>query len=155
MADLRELVGEAGGTDVQTYIQSGNVVFEHAQVKDDALRDDLEQRLKAAFGFAVPVILRRGRAWDAVIRRNPFPDDDPTRLHVAFLRDTPAKGVTDGIDRERFAPEEFHLNGREVYLHLPDGIGRAKLPAALTRVIGTPDTARNWRTVLKLAALAG
>ena len=155
MADLRELVGEAGGTDVQTYIQSGNVVFEHVQMKDDALRDDLEQRLEAAFGFKVPVILRRGSAWDAVIKHNPFPDDEPTRLHVVFLRDEPPKGATDGIDRERFAPEEFLLRGREIYLHLPDGTGRAKLPAALTRVIGTPDTARNWRTVLKLAALAG
>ncbi len=155
MADLRALVEDAGGTDVQTYIQSGNVVFEHAQPEDDTLRDDLEQRLEAAFGFAVPVILRRAATWDAVVRDNPFPDDDPTRLHVSFLRDEPPQGATDGIDRERFAPEEFELHGREVYLHLPDGIGRAKLPAALTRVIGTPDTARNWRTVLQLAALAG
>ncbi len=155
MADLRALVADAGGTDVQTYIQSGNVVFEHAQAKDDTLRDDLEARIEAAFGFAVPVVLRRATTWEAVIRRNPFPDDDPTRLHVSFLRDKPAAGVTDGIDRERFAPEAFQLHGREIYLHLPEGIGRAKLPAALTRVIGTPDTARNWRTVLKLAALAG
>ena len=155
MADLRALVEAAGGTDVQTYIQSGNVVFEHAQLTDDTLRDELEQRLEAAFGFTVPVILRRAGAWDAVLKGNPFPDDDPTRLHVSFLRDEPARGATDGIDRERFAPEEFALHGREVYLYLPDGLGRAKLPAALTRVIGTPDTARNWRTVLKLAALAG
>lgn len=155
MADLRALVEAAGGTGVQTYIQSGNVVFEHAQAKDDTLRDDLERRLDAAFGFKVPVIVRRATSWDAVIRRNPFPDDDPTRLHVVFLRDEPPKGATDGIDRERFAPEEFELSGREVYLYLPNGLGRAKLPVALTRAIGTPDTARNWRTVLKLAALAG
>jgi len=155
MADLRALFEAAGGTEVQTYIQSGNVVFEHAQVKDDALRDDLERRLEAEFGFKVPVILRRATTWAAVIRRNPFPDDDHKRLHVSFLRDEPAKGATDAIDRERFAPEQFELHGREVYLYLPDGLGRAKLPAALTRVIGTPDTARNWRTVLKLAALAG
>ena len=155
MADLRALVEGAGGTDVQTYIQSGNVVFEHAREQDDTLRDELERQLQTAFGFAVPVILRRATDWDTVVRRNRFPDDDPTRLHVSFLRDTPQQGVTDGIDRERFAPEEFELHGREVYLYLPDGLGRAKLPAALTRVIGTPDTARNWRTVLKLAALAG
>jgi uncharacterized protein (DUF1697 family) len=155
MADLRALLAEAGAADVETYIQSGNAVFEHAQVKDDTLRDDLEARIEAAFGFHVPVILRRASAWDAVIRGNPFPDDDPTRLHVSFLRDRPRKGATDGIDRERLKPEEFLLKGREVYLYLPSGIGRAKLPAALTRVIGTPDTARNWRTVLQLAALAG
>ena len=155
MADLRALVEAAGGAGVQTYIQSGNVVFDHVSAKDDPLRGDLEERLEAAFGFKVPVILRRATAWDAVIRGNPFPDDEPTRLHVSFLRDEPPKGATDGIDRARFAPEEFLLQGREVYLYLPDGLGRAKLPVALTRVIGTPDTARNWRTVLKLAALAG
>ena len=155
MAELRALVEAAGATGAQTYIQSGNVVFEHAQVQDETLRDDLEQRLEARFGFKVPVVLRRASSWDAVIRRNPFPDDDPTRLHVSFLRDEPPSGATDGIDRGRFAPEEFELHGRELYLYLPDGLGRAKLPVALTRVIGTPDTARNWRTVLKLAALAG
>ena len=155
MADLRALVAAAGGSGVETYIQSGNVVFEHAQAKDDALRDALEERIEAAFGFHVPVVLRRASSWEAVIRDNPFPDEDPTLLHVVFLRDEPPAGATDGIDRERYAPEEFLLKGREVYLYLPNGLGRAKLPPALTRVIGTPDTARNWRTVLKLAALAG
>ena len=150
MADLRALMAEAGATQVQTYIQSGNVVFDHAQAKDEALRDDLERRLAERFGFDVPVILRRAAAWDAVVRGNPFQGAEPTRLLVSFLRDDPPKGAADAIDRAAFTPEEFVLAGREVYLHLPDGFGRAKLPAALTRVLGTPETARNWRTVLKL-----
>ncbi len=153
MADLRALVAEAGATDVQTYIQSGNVVFEHAQTDDDVLRDDLERRLAGTFGFDVPVILRRAAAWDAVVAGNPFPDAEPTRLLVSFLRDSPPAGALDDVDAVAFAPEQFVLSGREVYLHLPEGFGNAKLPRALQRALNNQETARNWRTVLKLAEM--
>ncbi len=154
MAELRALLADAGATGVQTYIQSGNAVFEHAAARDDELRDDLERRLAETFGFGVPVILRRAAAWQAIVDANPFPHADPTRLLVSFLRDSPAADALAGVDRARFMPEEFVLSGREVYLQLPDGFGRAKLPQALIRALQTPETARNWRTVLKLAELA-
>ncbi len=63
--------------------------------------------------------------------------------------------MTDAVDPAAFAPEEFVLRGREVYLHLPGGFGRARLPQALSRAMPTPETARNWRTVLTLAQMAG
>lgn len=153
MAALRALMEDAGATRVTTYIQSGNVVFDH-DADDDALRADLEARLQAAFGFAIPVILRRAGDWRAIVAANPFPDAEPNRLLVSFLRDLPPAGATDAIDRAAFAPEAFVVTGREVYLHLPDGFGVAKLPKALSRAFGTPETARNWRTVLKLLELA-
>lgn len=154
MADLRALMQDAGATCVQTYIQSGNVVFDHGSGDDAALRADLEARLEAAFGFAIPVILRRADAWEAIVAGNPFPGAEPARLLVSFLRDDPAPGAADAIDRGAFGPEEFVLAGREVYLHLPGGFGTAKLPKALTRALQVPGTTRNWRTVLQLRALA-
>jgi len=152
MADLRALFADAGGEDVTTYIQSGNVVFTHPAGSSDKLGVDLERRIEAHTGFAVAVVLRTARQWAAVVRDNPFPGRE-THLHVTFLSSDPHAGALDSVDAAAFAPEEFELVGRQLYLHLPNGMARTKLPKALD-VFSTPVTTRNWRTVLKLAELA-
>ena len=154
MADLRTLLADAGAGDVETYIQSGNAVLSHPARAETELRADLEVRLEAAFGFAIPVILRRADAWETIVTGNPFRDADPAHLHVSFLRDAPPAGALDALDAERFAPEAFAADGREVYLHLPAGMGRAKLPRAVARAHGVPETTRNWRTILRLLDMA-
>ncbi len=154
MADLRDLFAEAGGEDVASYIQSGNVMFAHAAGDGDELAAEIEGRILAATGFNVPVILRTAAAWEGVVAANPYPGVEPTQLHVAFLAKPPAPDAVKRFNAARFAPEEFSVVGREVYLHLPDGMGRAKLPPALPLIRGV-GTARNWRTVLKLGELSG
>jgi uncharacterized protein (DUF1697 family) len=155
MADLRALLTDAGAANVTTYIQSGNVVLDHAATSEAALRRALEPRIAERFGFAIPVIARTPAAWRAAIDANPFPDADTGTLLVAFLQDEPVDpDALDAVDRAAFAPEDAMLLGRELYLHLPDGMGRAKLPPVAGRAVGGVATARNWRTVLKLAQLA-
>jgi uncharacterized protein (DUF1697 family) len=153
MADLKAILTVAGCTDVVTYIQSGNAVFAH----DAPEAKTLEGAIQKATGMAVPVVLRSASQLQAVIDDNPFDEPDPTKLHVGFLAGAPAEGAAAALaaaaaslptDREKFA-----LIGDHLYLHLPDGMGRAKLPLSLG-VLKTPVTVRNWRTVLKLAALA-
>ena len=83
-----------------------------------------------------------------------------TQLHVVFFASAPVRSVVHDIDLESFAPEECALVGKDLYLHLPNGMGRAKLPVALEkagRKAKSTDvgTARNWNTVQKLAELAG
>jgi uncharacterized protein (DUF1697 family) len=153
MADLRALMEDAGATRVTTYIQSGNVVFDHDD-DETALVAELEARLETTFGFAIPVILRRAADLEALVAVNPFPGAEPTRPLVSFLRDAPAPGALDDFDAVPFTPERYMLAAREIYLDLPAGAGRAKLPQALARAHGTPETTRNWRTVLKLLELA-
>jgi len=153
MADLRAAFADAGCEGVTSYIQSGNVVFEHAGGADE-LGVELEGRIEAMTGFAVAVVLRTGAEMAAVVRDNPFPGVEPTKLHVIFLSSDPAPGALDRVDAASFAPEEFVLAGRQLYLHLPNGMARTKLPRALD-VFPTPVTTRNWRTVLRLAELAG
>jgi uncharacterized protein (DUF1697 family) len=154
MADLRDLFAAAGCEDVASYIQSGNVIFTHPAAAGDELAADLEKHIEVATGFDVPVILRTSEAWEGVVRANPYTGVEPTALHVVFLAQPPAADAVAAFDAARFAPEAFTVVGREVYLHLPDGMGRAKLPPALPLIRGT-GTARNWRTVLKLAELSG
>lgn len=153
MADLRAIVEGAGGSDVRTYIQSGNVVFSHRSGAK-ALVPKLEKAIRAETGFDVPVVLRTAAEMASVIDRNPFPDADPNHLHVAFCEARPVASAYSAVDADAIAPEAFTLVGRELYLHLPNGMGRAKLPVALGRVEGPPATVRNWRTVTKLRDMA-
>ncbi len=152
MADLRALFEKAGATDVATYIQSGNVVFTHSAKPVDALRDELEQKISKAAGFTAPVMLRTKAQLAAIVRKNPYASDDPKQLHVAFLHDKPPARAFSGVDVAKFAPEEYTLVGRDIYFHLPNGMGQAKLPLVLSKQ--QLMTARNWNTVTKLLAMA-
>jgi uncharacterized protein (DUF1697 family) len=153
MPVLRACVAAAGGEGPATYIQSGNVVFRHPRRHAEPLRADLEARIEAEVGFEAPVTLRTAAQWASVVADNPYPGTPPTQLHVAFMDRKPSAAAWRALDQTPFAPEEAALHGREVYLHLPNGIGRAKLPNAL-RALREPATVRNWRSVLALHDMA-
>ena len=114
-------------------------MFTHSSTASDRLAVELQERIEVGTGFEVPVILRTAEAWSGVVAANPYPDAEPMALHVAFLSKTPAPEAVKSFDPARFAPEEFTVVGREVYLHLPDGMGRAKLPPALPLIRGYRD----------------
>jgi uncharacterized protein (DUF1697 family) len=147
MADLRELFVGLGGTDVETYIQSGNVVF--AGVLDPA---EIEAAVREGFGLDLRVIVRTHDELARAVAGNPFPDADPKALHVGFLAGDPPDVE---LELEPFHPEDAVVRGRELYLHLPNGVGRSKLPAYVDRQLRTPTTVRNWRTVATLLDLTG
>jgi uncharacterized protein (DUF1697 family) len=155
MADLRDVFAAAGAQDVATYIQSGNVVFTHPARSERTLAAELEKRIAAAAGFPVPVVLRTAGQLARVIEDSPFRGADADHLHVAFLA-APAANAP-AFDARAFAPERYAAVGRELYLYLPEGMGRSKLAAAVLarpKAIGAAATARNWRTVLQLNELA-
>ena len=153
MADLRAAVAAAGAEEVSTYIQSGNVVFRWPGEAPTTLSADLERAIEAAAGFAVPVTLRSAGELAAVVAGAPFPTDEPTHLHVSFLREPPPPDTFASVDRAAFAPEEFAVAGRDLYLYLPNGMARTKLPQALGLGSRVEATTRNWRTVVTLHEL--
>ncbi len=145
-----------GLVDVRTYIQSGNLVAS----TDSGIRTVSDRRSLAAVesttGLEIPVIVRTAEQWSGLVVANPFRDaaDPGKHVHVVFLP-APASPAIGAFDASAFAPEAMVVSGSEVYLHLPDGMGRSKLAVAVNRL---PDvaagTARNWNTVRQLAALA-
>ncbi len=152
MADLRGVLAEAGATEIRSYIQSGNLVFSSKARSVPALEADLEQRIAAHAGFDVPVVVRTSTQLAAVCDSNPFPTADTGALHVAFLKSAPPAGAFAALLARAAGAEDARVVGREVYLFLPDGMGRAKLPQSLA-LLKTPATVRNWRTVTKLLDL--
>ncbi len=158
MADLRSGFEERCCTDVETYIQSGNMVLRPPEPAPDDLDGWLSQAVGAIAGFPVPVVLRTHDELRRTVARNPYPDDEGT-LHVVFFAARPGPSVLDGVDLPSFAPEACTLVDRDLYLHLPHGMGRAKLPVALERAGSKADppaiaTARNWKTVRRLVELS-
>ena len=90
-----------------------------------------------------------------VVKDNPFPNAATSELHVGFMARQPGKQSVAGLDGEPYRPDEFVVRGSEVYLRLPNGMGRSKLPPYLDRRLKVPTTYRNWKTIAKLIELAG
>jgi uncharacterized protein (DUF1697 family) len=150
MASLRSGLEAAGCSDVATYVQSGNVVLTPPTGSGRDVAGWLEHTIGDIAGFAVPVMVRTAKQLGAVVTANPYPHAGGTLLHVLFCSATPP-AIT--ADLATVAPEHATLVGSDVYLHLPDGIGRAKLPELIGKDLkraGIVCTARNWNTVERL-----
>jgi uncharacterized protein (DUF1697 family) len=153
MAELRSIVESLGHTDVETYLQSGNVVFEPKPKAKD-LATALGAAIAATTGHDVPVVIRTAAELHDIVAANPYPVDDPTRVVVAFLGAAVDLGDLALGDLSTYLPDELTIAGRELYVSVPNGQGRSKLMEQLTkRRLPTVLTVRNWRTVEALANL--
>jgi len=162
MATLRALCADLGWQDVATFIQSGNVVFRAgprsgASADADGLADDLERALAARCDRAVPVVVRAGAHWLDLAAGNPFREASasaPGKVLLAVARPPIAADAAAAVAARATAGEEVAVVGGALWIHYRGGVARSQLtPALLDRVAGAPVTARNWRTVGKLAAL--
>jgi uncharacterized protein (DUF1697 family) len=152
MATLREIVESLGHTDVETYLQSGNVVFTPKGKGDYAAR--LSKAIADATGHDVAVVLRTGEELAKIVDANPYPVSDPTKVVVGFLGGEIELGELGLGDLAPYLPDELTVHGREIYVSVPNGQGRSKLMEALVkRRLPTTLTVRNWRTVEALAKL--
>jgi uncharacterized protein (DUF1697 family) len=156
MTELKQLFEAQGFGRVQTYIQSGNVVFT-ADRAEEPLRCQLEREIAAAFGFPVTLALRTADELERLITQGPFAADalrDEESLYVSLLAAAPAQAGIDRLLARGSDVDELRLVGREVYLLLRQSIRLTLFTNAfLERMLGVPATARNWRTISKLADL--
>jgi uncharacterized protein (DUF1697 family) len=150
MAELRQMFESAGAESVRTYIQSGNVLFEHA--KPDAAK--LEKEIAAAFGVESIVVLRSFADIRRLAGSHPF-GRDTANSFVAFLGKKPTKARVKALDELDVGRDRFELVRNDVVLRFSRGYQSATLTGAvLEKRLGVPATVRNWRTVSKLAELS-
>lgn len=157
MPDLRALFCSLGADDAATYLRSGNVIFKSAD-GPGKLTEAIEKRIRRDLGLSVTVLLRTTPQLAKILAGNPFAKDgkDSTKLHVTFLAKRAGGARVRELDPQRGQTDEFRVVGREIYLHCPNGYGRSKLTNAyFEKELGVAATTRNWRTVTKLAELAG
>lgn len=158
MAELRALSGEMGWQGVQSYIQSGNLVFEAAAKAAD-LEAELEGAIERRFGLSIGVIVRPASGWPAYVSGNPFLEACETEANLVMLqlsKAPPRKEAVAELQKKAANGERIVQVGDAIWLHYAKGVGSSKLsPTLMDRLVGSTITARNWRTVLKLGEMAG
>jgi uncharacterized protein (DUF1697 family) len=156
MADLRALLESLGFAEVQTYIQSGNVVFKSSADDPGELIVRIENAIQKKYDFHVPALVLDVEDIREALENNPFKERETDWLHFTFLAEAPSQDRVAQLEALDYPPEEFELGQRVVYLYLPKGYGRAKLNNNfLEQKLKVKATTRNWKTTQKLLDLAG
>jgi len=158
MSDLRDFVTELGFSDARTLLQSGNLVFRGDGRGGAALEPLLETEAAKCLGLQADFLIRSAEEWKDVVARNPFPKEaerDPSHLVVMFLKSAVDPKNVNAAQAAIAGRETIRADRRQMYIVYPDGIGRSRVSNVfLEGKLGIRGTARNWNTVLKLAALA-
>ena len=155
MEKLKALLGTAGFEQIQTYIQSGNVILKSTLRSSEQVSRKIEDKIVHDSGLPVAVISRTVEELAKIVKSNPFSKDkslDPAKLHVTFLSQAPLRSCLP-LPTETPTGDEVRHAGREVYLYCPNGMGRAKLPN-VEKLLSVRATTRNWRTVTQLYQIA-
>jgi uncharacterized protein (DUF1697 family) len=158
MAELRDLYESLRFGGVQTYVQSGNVIFSSRESDLDILERDIANAIERRFGSRIDVILRTASEMREVIRKNPFAARqgiEPNKLLVTFLARDPGREARDCVLAMKTEPDEIRFETRELYTYFPHGMGKSKLPVAtIARLLKVPGTGRNWNSVTKMLEIA-
>jgi len=157
MAELRRLVSELGHTNVSTYVNSGNVVFDSESTDTVAIAADLEAALAETIGQPVAVVVRSAAEMAATVANNPFPErvPEPATLHVSFLSATPDPALVNALRVVEKGEDDYRVVDQDIYLSYPNGMsGAVFMVNGFDRALAVTSTSRNWRTVTTLAAMA-
>jgi len=157
MKELAAILETLGFENVQTYIQSGNVVADAPGIAKDDAADEIAAAIEKRKGFKPAILILTVDELTRAMKDNPFRDAeaDPSRLHLFFLDFEPKSPDLASMDAAKSDTERYVLNGKVLYFHAPDGMGRSKLGANVERYLSVPATARNWRTVEKILGMVG
>ena len=155
MDRLREIFTSMGFANVETFIASGNVIFESKSKDVDKLAKKIENGLSEALGFEVATFIRSDSELAGIANYKPFPKsqmDSATALNVAFLSeplDTKSKKLVMALNSDI---DEFHIHEREIYwLCLKKQSDSKFSNAVLEKTLGVKSTIRGLNTVRKMA----
>ncbi len=158
MADLKSYFRNLGFQEVQTYIQSGNVLFSSNQdLKAEAIENLLEAEILKSFGFEVPVIVRTSDQLKKAINNNPFyksTDVDIERLHLTLLKQDPSQENLDKLKDFKQENDDFKIENRNVFVYCSGKYSDSKFSNKFFESkLKVTATTRNWKTILKLAEM--
>lgn len=156
MAELKESFAALGFGNVVSYINSGNLAFDTARTNETTLAEKIESAIETDFGKNVPVMVRDQKHIESVLANNPYAGefDSHKEMHVLFMKSELSAEAKQKLSDAVPTGERFLAVGREIYCHLPMGVAKSYLGRGnFERMLKVSVTARNWRTVQKLAEL--
>ncbi|HET8859960.1 DUF1697 domain-containing protein [Marivirga sp.] len=158
MADLKELMGNLDYHNIQTYIQSGNVIFNTVEkLPNKEIGENIEKAILKQFDLEVPVIVMSLEEIKNAIAKNPFykADADINKLHLTFLNEVPDQDKRVHIESLDYAPDQFKIIGQNAFIYCEDSYHKSKLTNDFfEKKLKVKATTRNWKTVLKLCELS-
>ncbi|WP_142785150.1 DUF1697 domain-containing protein [Changchengzhania lutea] len=155
MADLRTLLSESGLKNVQTYIQSGNLIFESSEENIQNLELNIHEAIKSNFGFEVPVLVKTPGELKKIFDDCPFSEEKKQHSYFSLLYSIPEEIAVQEISKMSHPNEEFIITDRCIYFYSSIGYGRTKYNNNyFERKLKTTATARNYKTMLKLLSLS-
>lgn len=158
MAELKQLFEKLDFNKVQTYIQSGNVLFEPTEnIETNKLADIIEKAINQKFGFEVPVIVVSANELKLAVETNPYYQGnmDNDKLHLTLLKQVPPKEQADKLAGGAYMPDKYTLKGKNVFIYCEGKYHQSKLTNNfIERKLNVVATTRNWKTILKLLELA-
>lgn len=157
MEALKALFINQGFTDVKTYIQSGNVIFNGKILDINLSTIKLEQAIQTAFGFEVPLIIKTSQQWQTIIQQNPFVQEhgvDENNLHVTLLSNKPTPASLKKLPLSPLNGDAYSLIDETIYLNCQNPYHQTKLSNAFfEKTLGVKATTRNWKTILTLSSI--
>ncbi len=153
MAELRALLESKGLQSVETYIQSGNLIFVSTK-SEEKIAPIIKKAIKTKYGFDVPVIVRAEKQFRKTFTDIPFETSKLDQCHVMLLDKKPTKAKVNALEFPKSGRDVMKIVGSCAYMHLPDGVAKSKLTNKwLEKELGVVATARNWKTMTKLIAM--
>ena len=159
MSGLKSLFEKAGFQNVETYIQSGNVIFSSKETSSEKLSLKISSAIRKQFGYDVQLIVVTPEEIEDTLKKNPFikKKKDTDKLYVIFLSETPSKVSINNLKGDDYLPEEFVVKGRNVYLFVPNGYGKAKMNNNFfenkLKVFGTTRNLKTLNALIELTKL--
>lgn len=154
MAELREHLAELPYHNIQTYIQSGNILFGREEAEIGLIEKEIRSKIEEKYGFDVPIMVKTREDFEYVVSHHPFihqRNEDPKFVHITFLEEKPDLEKVNALAAGEYTSEEYQIDGSFFYLFAPNGYGRAKLNNNfIERKLKVRATTRNWKTVNKL-----
>jgi uncharacterized protein (DUF1697 family) len=158
MKEIKGVYESLGLVNVETYIQTGNVIFDYTDQDPVKLTNIIETEITRFFATTIMVLLRDIECFQQIVSSNPFLTHrhvDSTKLHVTFLHDSPDESAFRKLTVPVGISDEYELSDKEIYLYCLNGYGKTKFSNTyFERKLGVGATTRNWKTVESLYRMA-
>lgn len=155
MAELQNLLSVAGLENVQTYIQSGNIIFQTSEISVKKLKLNIQEAIKNHFGFEVPVLVIKPKDLQQIFDDCPFPETEKTNSYFTLLYATPDIELVKEVSEISYPNEAFVITNSCIYFYCSTGYGKAKCNNNFfERKLKITATSRNYKTMVKLLSLS-
>lgn len=154
MVELRNLLSDSGLKNVQTYIQSGNIIFHSSEESKIGLENTIQKAVLSHFGFEVPVLIRTELEIQNILDTCPFSEEKKMSGYFTLLHSAPKKSLIEETQVINYPNEEFHITNYCVYFFSSAGYGNAKCNNNFfEHKLKVRATTRNYKTMVKLLSL--